>query len=354
MEETMTNNKYVQWKIILAFAMVYIVWGSTFFFIHKALAGFGPFLLGAIRFTTAGMLLLGWCYYKGYRLFDRATIIKASFTGLLLLFIDNGIIIWVEQFLPSGLVAIMSASAAIWFIILDKPKWKENFSSLPIVAGLFTGFFGVIMLFGDQVANAMDAAQQQTNLWGMLLLVIGAIAWTAGSLYSKYFGKAEKATDNSLVNTAWQMFAAGMVFMLTATARGEVSSFQVSDVPATAWWSIGYLIVFGSIVAYSSYIWLLQVRPATQVSTHTYVNPIVAVLLGAFFANETISSTQLTGLVVILLSVLLVNWDVYNLSRVFSRKRTFKALRAKVRIRSTIRGTVPLLSSETSEDRIRD
>lgn len=350
----MIENKYAQWKIILAFAMIYIVWGSTFFFIHKALAGFEPFLLGAVRFILAGGLLLSWCYYKGYRLFDPSTIIRAGFTGLLLLFVDNGIIIWVEQFLPSGLVAIMSASAAIWFIILDKPQWKKNFGSLPIIAGLFMGFFGVVMLFGDQVANAMDASERQKNLGGMLLLIIGAIAWTAGSLYSKYSGKRKKATDNSLVNTGWQMFAAGTVFGITALARGEVSRFQFADVPASAWWSIGYLICFGSIIAYSSYIWLLQVRSATQVSTHTYINPIVAVLLGVFFAGETVTSAQLTGLVVILLSVLLVNWEVYNLPGLLSRKQRFRGLRGNARVRSKIRETIPLVAGETEEDRITD
>lgn len=350
----MTATKHAQWKIFLSFAMIYVVWGSTYFFIHKALSGFEPFLLGAVRFTTAGLLLLGWCYYKGYRVFERSLIIKAGFTGLLLLFVDNGIIIWVEQFLPSGLVAIMSASAAIWFIVLDKPNWKANFGSLPIIAGLFMGFFGVVMLFGDQVANAMDTGQQQVNLWGMLLLIIGAIAWTAGSLYSKYFGKAEKAAGNSLVNTAWQMTAAGAVFALTAFARGEIGRFRFSEVPAPAWWSIGYLVLFGSLIAYSSYIWLLQVRSATQVSTHTYINPIVAVLLGVFFAGETVTSTQLTGLVVILLSVLLVNWEVYNLSALFSGKGKPRMFRGSARIRSKIRTGAPATAGETMENQLGD
>lgn len=347
------GDKHSRLKIIFAFTMIYIVWGSTFFFIHKSLAGFEPFLLGAIRFTLAGLLLLGWCAYRGYRLFDRDTIVKAGFTGMLLLFVDNGIIIWVEQFLPSGLVAIMSASAAIWFILLDKPQWKANFGSLPIVAGLFTGFFGVIMLFGDQVAHAMDLDQRQTNLWGMLLLVVGAIAWTAGSLYSKYFGKSKTKKHSSLVNAAWQMLAAGTVFLVTAVARGEVSRFHFSDVPASAWWYISYLILFGSVIAYSSYIWLLQVRPATQVSTHTYINPIVAVLLGVSFAGETVTSTQLTGLVVILLSVVLVNWESYNLGSLFRKHRTVGEVRAKARVRSKIRETMPFAANETAGDPIR-
>jgi Permeases of the drug/metabolite transporter (DMT) superfamily len=344
MHTTATATRHFQLKVILAFLMIYIVWGSTFFFIHKALAGFGPFLLGAIRFTLAGLLMLTWCRIKGYRLFNLQTIMQAGIMGFLLLYIDNGIIIWVEQFMPSGLVAIMSASAAIWFILLDKPKWKENFSSLPTVAGLFMGFFGVVLLFGDRLAQAMNASQREDNIIGMLLLLSGTLAWTIGSLYSKYSGKqkTDKA-QSSMVSTAWQMLVAGLAFTVTAAFRGEISDFDAAAVPFAAWWAIGYLILFGSIVAYSSYIWLLQVRPATEVSTHTYVNPIVAVLLGAVFANETVTSSQLIGLTVILFSVLLVNWKAYGLSRLFTVGNRYKRLRQRARIRARVRASVPKL-----------
>lgn len=350
------KDKHFQLKIVFAFAMIYVVWGSTFFFIHKALAGFGPFLLGTIRFSTAGLLMLIWCGFMGHRIFHRPTILRAALMGLLLLYVDNGMIIWVEQFMPSGLVAIMSASAAIWFIILDKPNWKGNFSNLPTVIGLFMGFFGVVMLFGDRVANAFDAAQRETNILGMSLLLVGALAWTIGSLYSKYYGKPKAGEkENSMVSTAWQMLLAGIAFAATAAARGEVRDFRFDSVPASAWWAIGYLILFGSIIAYSSYIWLLQVRPATQVSTHTYVNPIVAVLLGATFANEAVTYSQLTALVVILFSVLLINWDAYGLSALFSKRRSrYARLREKVRIRAGIRASIPTRSGGRSMDKTTD
>lgn len=352
-----TKDKHSQAKIIVAFAMIYVVWGSTFFFIHKALAGFEPFLLGAVRFSTAGLLLLGWCAFKGYRIFDKSTILHAGLMGFLLLFVDNGIIIWVEQFMPSGLVAIMSASAAIWFIVLDKPNWKTNFRNLPIVAGLFMGFFGVVMLFGDRIAQAFDAAERQTNIMGMSLLLLGALAWTVGSLYSKYFGKPKSGGEqrNSTVGTAWQMLIAGIAFAIAAAARGEVADFQPANVPASAWWAITYLIFMGSIVAYSAYIWLLQVRPATEVSTHTYVNPIVAVLLGAWFAHEAVTDSQIIALSVILASVLLINWDAYNLSSLFTRRRKrFARLRERVSTRATIRASIPAPSDGKAMDRAKD
>ncbi len=342
--------------VFVAFAMIYIVWGSTFFFIHKALAGFEPFLLGAVRFSTAGLLLLGWCAFKGYRIFDKSTIWHAGLMGLLLLFVDNGIIIWVEQFMPSGLVAIMSASAAIWFVVLDKPNWKTNFRNLPIVVGLFMGFFGVVMLFGDRIAQAFDASERQANIMGMTLLLVGALSWTIGSLYSKYFGKPTSGEKrNSMVSTAWQMLIAGIAFTVTAVARGEVANFQPANVPASAWWAIIYLISMGSIVAYSSYIWLLQVRPATEVSTHTYVNPIVAVLLGSWFAHEAVTNSQIIALTVILASVLLINWDAYSLSSLFTKRRKrFARVRERASIAAKIRTSIPVPSEGKTRDKAKD
>lgn len=299
--------------VVIAFAIVYIVWGSTYFFIHKALQGFKPFMLGAIRFTIAGALILGWCKLKGYKLFNFRAIRNAAVPGLLLLFVDTGIIIWVEQFLASGLVAIMAASAAIWFVVLDKPNWKKNFTNVPTISGLFMGFLGVVMLFGEQLATASDETQRHTNLIGMLLLIGGAIAWTSGSLFSKYFGSKDDDTKATPVflGIGWQILLAGVAFTITAAVNGEMAAFDWQIVPAEAWWSMLYLIIFGSIIAYSAYIWLLSVRPATEVSTYAYVNPIVAVVLSIFLTDETVSSVQITGLVIILISVLLINWSTY-------------------------------------------
>jgi len=350
-EKTISPSKL---KVIAAFTMIYIVWGSTFFFIHKALTGFGPFLLGAVRFSTAGLLMLVWSYLKGCRIFHLSTILHAGLMGVLLLYVDNGIIIWVEQFMPSGLVAIMSASAAIWFIVLDKPNWKANFGNLPVVIGLFMGFFGVVMLFGDRLAQALDASQRQENLLGMALLLLGALAWTAGSLYSKYYGNSRGSVKgNGTVATGWQMLIAGVIFTLTAAGRGEITAFDWESVPDSAWWAIGYLIGMGSIVAYSSYIWLLQVRPATEVSTHTYVNPIVAVLLGAWFAHETVTYSQVVALLVILGSVFLINWDAYKISGMFSRRKNRSArIPKKVRRQTEIRSL--FVDSSTKQMRTPD
>lgn len=295
--------------VYLAFAIVYIVWGSTYFFIQKALAGFPPFALGVIRFFIAGVLMLGWCKFKGEDIFNLRTIKIATVSGILMLGLGNGIVIWVEQFIPSGLVAIMVASAAIWFVILDKSHWKENLSNKYIVSGLIIGFLGVVLLFGNQLLQALDQPQSKLQVIGMVLLVFGPVAWAGGSLYSKY----HPTTGSSVsVNTGWQMLMASIAFLPGSLIKSEFKTLDWGSIPLDAWLSVVYLILFGSIAAFSAYVWLLKVRPATQVSTYAYVNPVVAVLLSLTFTNEVIGVTQVIGLAIILGSVLLINLPKYK------------------------------------------
>lgn len=295
--------------VILAFAIVYVVWGSTYFFIQKALAGFPPFILGAFRFLAAGFLLITWCGIKGEKIFDKKSIRHAAIGGILMLGVGNGLVIWVEQFTPSGLVAILVSSAAMWFVILDKPKWKENLKSTSTVAGLIIGFIGVILLFAEQMMQTMNSTENGTRILGIILLLLAPIGWAAGSLYSKY------NSDNKVsvsVSTSWQMLAAGLAFIPGMLITAEIKGFNLQNVSADAWLSVGYLIIFGSILAFSAYVWLLTVRPATQVSTYAYVNPVVAVLLSILFTNERVTLIQIIGLFVILGSVLLINLAKYR------------------------------------------
>lgn len=314
--------------VIFAYAVVYLVWGSTFFFIHKALSDFTPFVLGSLRFLTASIILMTYCKMKGYKLFSKKVVKQACFIGFLLLFVDMASLIWAEQHVSSGIAAIMAAAAAIWFVVLDKPQWKYNFSSIPIVLGLLLGFVGVIMLFAEQITIAADESQKWLNIFCMVLLIIGSIAWTAGSLYSKYTAKPEEEEETEdlhvMVKTAWQMITAGVMFTAVALLNGEYAQLDVADVSLAGWFSVGYLITFGSVLAFSCYIWLLQVRPSTEVSTYAYVNPIVAVVLSYFFTDDIITGLQVWGLVVILISVLLMNWDLYKGHRYFKHIHIIK------------------------------
>ena len=329
--------------IIFAYLVVYIVWGSTFFFIEMSLHAFPPFVLGSIRFIIAGTLLMIYCWLKGHKIYIKQPVKDAALVGFLLLFVDMAAIIWSEQYISSGIVSILSAATAIWFIILDKPKWKENFSSVPILLGLILGFIGVLLLFAEQIftknAHSID---NENRLTAMVVLTLGTIGWTIGSLISKYSKESNdrikdqqntKSTSEDLhvmVKTAWQMVVAGTTFTLVALLNGEYKAFEISSVSLEYWGAMIYLAIMGSILAFSSYIFLLQVRPATEVSTYAYVNPIVALLLVHFFTDHLVSRMQIIGLAVVLFSVLLMNWNLYrnsDLLRNIKRRRKIKKLR---------------------------
>jgi len=294
--------------VVIAFATVYIVWGSTYFFIRMSeQGGMPPFLLGAIRFTIAGALLMGWCIIKGEKIFVKRDIINAAVTGILLLLVGNGIVIWAEKTLPSAMVAIMVSSAPIWFVLLDKPNWSINLKNKSTIIGLIIGFAGVILLFSEQLQVMFTGGGASLLPW-MLLLLLGSISWSYGSLYAKH----RPSTGSASVSTAWQMLIAGIVYLPISVVHGEFKGLDLGSIQASGWLSVLYLVVFGSIAAYNAYVWLLQVRPATQVSTYAYVNPVIAVILGVVFAHENISLIQLTGLFVILASVLLINLAKYR------------------------------------------
>jgi drug/metabolite transporter (DMT)-like permease len=295
--------------VVVAFATVYLVWGSTYFFIRIAdQGGMPPFILGALRFTTAGLLLMGWCIIKGEKIFVPKDMLTAAVTGALLLFIGNGVVIWSEQTLPSAMVAILVSSAPIWFVLLDKPNWSINLKNKSTIIGLIIGFAGVILLFNEQISGILNDPGASSKLPWMALLLLGSISWSSGSLYSKHHPTSVSAS----VNTAWQMIIAGVIYIPVSVIHGEYKHLHLANIQSSSWFALLYLIIFGSIAAFSAYVWLLQVRPATQVSTYAYVNPVIAVILGVVFAGENISFTQLGGLFIILASVLLINLAKYR------------------------------------------
>ncbi len=296
--------------VIIAFATVYLVWGSTYFFIQIAVKDFPPMILGALRFLMAGVVLFGWNMLKGEQSGTWSQIKPAIITGLMLLLVGNGAVIWAEKWLPSSLVAVLISSAPFWFIIFDKPKWKENLTSPSIIAGLILGFIGVTLMFGEKVADAIFSTHNKNEIIGLGILLIGTMSWAGGSLFSKHH-----SSGSTTVSSAWQMLVAGIAFLLGSFFSGDWSGFEWKSVTPGSWFSLLYLIVLGSIAAYSAYVWLLQVRSAAQVSTYAYVNPVIAVLLGVFFAGEHMSLLQFIGLAVILTSVLMINVTRYRKER---------------------------------------
>ena len=289
-------------NILFAYFLIYIVWGSTYYLIGVALKGFAPFLLGAFRFTMAGLILLVVCIARSEAVFKKSLIKKSAVSGIVLLFIDMAVVMLAQQYVSSSLVAIISASVAIWIMALDVPMWKTNFRSPAIIIGIIIGFLGVMALYVEQLKTDTSSENRE---YGVLILMFGCLSWALGTLYAKYRSSREEDV-NAFSGSAWQMLFAGAIFWLFALVRGEHIKTDFASVPASAWYALVYLVVFGSLLAYSAYVWLLKVRPATEVATHAYVNPFIAVFIGTVFGHEDVTRIQMAGLIIILLSVMLV------------------------------------------------
>jgi drug/metabolite transporter (DMT)-like permease len=287
--------------VFAAFAAVYLIWGSTYLGILLAIKTIPPFLMAGSRFFIAGLLLLVWALLKGEQIPDKSSLWKISLSGILMLSIGNASLAWVEQYLPSGLAAIIVAMVPLWFVLLDKRQWKFYFSNKQIIIGLIIGFAGVIVLFSGKSAASLFA--DKMKLISLIALLIACISWTAGSLYSKY----QKIQGSTLMKVAIQMIAASLIIFIAGFIFNEQKNFSIANVSGESVAALIYLIIMGSLVAYMAYIWLLSIRPASLVGTYAYVNPVVAVFLGWLIANESISVQKIIGLLIIIAGLVIVN-----------------------------------------------
>jgi drug/metabolite transporter (DMT)-like permease len=288
--------------VIAAFASLYIIWGSTYLAILLALKTIPPFLMAGSRFVIAGLLLYIWCRLRGEKTPPISSVTKISLAGILMLFFGTGTLVWVEQYLPTGVAAIIISTVPLWFVLIDKRNWKMNFSSKSIILGLMIGFAGVVLLFSGK--NAFSFAGDKMKMISFIVMLVGSLFWAAGSLYSKY-----TATEGSTtIKAAIQMLAAGLLFLLVGFVLGEHHNFNFSNISVQSWVSLIYLITMGSLVGYMSYVWLLSVKPPALVGTYAYVNPVVAVFLGWLIVGEPITSQQLMALAIILGGVIMVSF----------------------------------------------
>jgi drug/metabolite transporter (DMT)-like permease len=287
--------------ILAAFAAIYIIWGSTYLGILLAIKTIPPLLMAGTRFSVAGLILLVWALLKGEKIPPASSLVKIAFAGILLLFFGNASVAWVEQYLPSGLAAIIVATVPLWFVLLDKRQWNFYFSNKQIIIGLCIGFAGVVLLFMGK--SSSDIFHDRMKLISLFILLGATISWTIGSLYSKY----QPMEGSTLMKVAIQMIAAGLVAYLAGILTHEQKGFVVANVSWTSVGALAYLIFMGSIVAYMAYMWLLSIRPPSLVGTYAYVNPGVAVFLGWVVAGETISVLKIVGLCVIILGLIIVN-----------------------------------------------
>lgn len=295
-------------KVILAFAAVYLIWGSTYLAAQFGLATIPPYLMGAMRFAIAGLILLAWSFFSKKPMPGKRAIVVNSVGGILMLVGGSGSVLWSQQYLGSGLAAILVASLPIWFVLLDRKQWSYYFGDKRVIMGVILGFIGILLLFGAGVRNGLQAEKGWMQVIGIGVILLGCIAWTIGSLYVKY-----KAVQVDVATSAGiQLFSAGLFSLIPSFMTGEWNGFEWSQVSAGGWLSLLYLTIPGSVIAFMSYIYLLAVRPAAQAGTYAYVNPVIAVLLGVLFAHETVSGWQVFGLITILLSVLMINWSNYK------------------------------------------
>ncbi len=292
--------------VIAAFAAIYLIWGSTYTAIAEALRDLPPFLLAGIRFTASGLILLAWCRFRGERPPRLGGIAKNAFTGVLTLGCGTTSLIWAEQYLPSGLSAIIVAAIPLWFVVLDKRNWSGNLSNPWTVTGLLIGFGGMLLLAGAK--GPVDLSTNPRQLVSFVVLVSGGVLWVCGSLFSKY----SSSSGSTPMKAAFQMVAAGAAGFIVAAISGEFRHFAPSRIHLYPLLSVGYLVVMGSIVGYIAYIWLLSVRTPALVGTYAYVNPAIALMLGWILIGETVTLRQVVSLLVILCGVLLVNLSKYK------------------------------------------
>ena len=300
----MAHKKENAVVLFLAFAAIYLIWGTTYLAILFGLEGFPPFILSALRFSVSGVILLGWCIYKRKKLPVGYDLTIALVSGIIMLVGGTGLVTWAEQYITSGSAAIITATEPFLFLLLDKKRWPFYFSQKSIITGLILGFLGIVLFFlfaGNQQQSNVPGHLQLT---GNIVLFASAILWVIGSLISK---KKKDETVSNTVTTSVQLIAAGLFSLILSFIAGEHASFSVADVSVKAWSGLLYLTIFGSVIAYLAFTWLLTVKPPSIVSTHTYVNPVVAVIMGGWLANESITILQVIAMAVILLGVLLTN-----------------------------------------------
>jgi drug/metabolite transporter (DMT)-like permease len=285
-------------RVAGALAIVYVVWGSTYLGIKVAIDTLPPMLMAATRFLVAGVLLWGWCAYRsrGRRPVERTTWRQwraAAIAGTLMLVGGNGAVTWAELRIDSGVAALLVATVPLWTALLAW-LWQGERIRATAVAGLAAGFAGVALLLRPDGHG--------TDVWASLLVVGGAFSWAIGSLYVR---RAPMPAD-ALRSAAMQMLAGAGVFTLIGVAIGEPAQVDLGAVSVASAVALAYLIVFGSLVAFTAYSWLLHNAAPSTVSTYAYVNPAVAVLLGAVFLAEPVTSAMLGSAALIVVGVALI------------------------------------------------
>lgn len=301
-ETTQAQAKHNFVILIAAFAAVYIFWGSTYLAIKYAIETLPPFLMAGMRFTIAGVILFALARFgKDYET-PTAAHWKTSFVvGTLLLLGGNGGVVFAEKYISSSLAALLVATEPFWIVLLSWLWLKKSRPNLKVVAGLILGFYGVYLLISGQHADGATA-DSSMHLFGTLAVVGAAMCWATGSIY----GLRSPVPKSAILTSAMQMFCGGLVLLVVSLITGEMSSFHFAEVSKNSWLGLIYLIIFGSLLGFTAYSWLLKNAQPAMVATYAYVNPVIAVLLGWLIAGESFTAQMLIGAGVIVGSVALI------------------------------------------------
>ena len=284
--------------VLLSFAAVYFLWGSTFFAIRIGIESFPPLLLAGLRHLSVGIV-----FYPLFRKItgERPTLAQwrtALVTGVALLLLGNGTVSWAEKTIPSGLTALLVATVSLWMVLLD---WLRPGGKRPgprVMAGFLLGFAGMILLVGPKHLGGSE----RINPLGTVALVLASLAWAFGSIYARHHAVPHSA----LLGVAMQTLAGGTALILSSFLSGELRGFHLAAATPRSWLALIYLAVFGSGIGLSAYAYVLKHSTASRVATYAFVNPVVALLLGWAFAGEPLSLRTFMASAVILSAVLLV------------------------------------------------
>jgi len=291
-------SHHATWKTLLAFAIIYFVWGSTFLAIRVGVREVPPFLLAAMRFLIAGGVLLGWTIARGERSPDGRQWASLALLALLIFVFDYGLLFWAEQRVPSGIAAVMMATIPALMAVSEIVFLRTQRLTLRLALALLIGIGGVLVL----VSSSLNLGGTPTDRVGAVVLIFASMSWSvASALMRKLPLPASK-----VMSSGAQMFAGGVFLGLTSVGLGEFRNFHPSSVSRGAWLSLLYLIVAGSIMAFTAYVWLLHHESPTKVGTYAYVNPVVAVVVGYFLGGEALNLRTILGSLFVLISVVVI------------------------------------------------
>src|SRR5271154_6547184 len=283
------------WMTLLAFAIIYFVWGSTYLAIRVGVREVPPFLLAAMRFLAAGLILYGWMIARGERSPTVRQWASASLLAVLIFLFDYGLLFWAEQRVPSGIAAVMLATIPVFMALSEIIFLRTQRLTVRLALALLIGIGGV----GVLMSHSLNVGGAPIDKVGAMALIFASISWSIASVLARKL----PLPDSKVMSSGAQMLAGGILLAIVAGALGEFRNFHPSAVSRGAWLALLYLIVAGSIIGFTAYVWLIHHESPTKVGTYAYVNPVVAVLVGYFLGGEALGIRTVLGTVCVLISV---------------------------------------------------